>query len=366
MFSKCDFWINIVQFLGYMIDSQGIHVDPAKIEAVKDWASLTTPIKKNKKYIWGEDQESAFQLLKHKLCEALILALPKGNEYFVVYCDASLQGLRDVLMQREKVIAYASRQLKPHEENSATHDLELGAVVFALKNWRHYLYGTKSMVFTDHKSLRHALNQKELNMRHHRWLELMVDYDCEIRYHPGKTNVVADAFNRKERIKPLRILEKFRRDTYHWKKFLTIIVTMPLLRQHHSRHFLVESVDLQSATFAVARDRQKSYANVSRKPLEFQVGDYVMLKVSPRKGVIRFGKRGKLNPRYIRPFKILKRIGPVEYQLELPEELSNVHNTFYVSNLKKGLCDESLIIPMKDLRLDDKLNFIEEQTKIMD
>ncbi|GKA17864.1 putative reverse transcriptase domain-containing protein [Tanacetum coccineum] len=120
-FSKCDLWIRIVQFLRHLIDSQGLHVDPAKIEA------------KNKKYIWGEDQESAFQLLKQKLCEAPILALPEGNDDFVVYCDASHQGLGAVLMQREKVIAYASRQLKPNEENYTTHDLELEAVVFALK-----------------------------------------------------------------------------------------------------------------------------------------------------------------------------------------------------------------------------------------
>ncbi|GJT56915.1 putative reverse transcriptase domain-containing protein [Tanacetum coccineum] len=161
--SKCDFWINIVQFLGHLIDSQGLHVDPAKIEAVKNWASRTTPTEirqflglagyyrrfikdfskiaksltkltqKNKKYIWGKDQESTFLLLKQKLCEAPILALLEGNDDFVVYCDASHQGLGAVLMQREKVIAYASRQLKPNEENYTTHDLELGAVVFALK-----------------------------------------------------------------------------------------------------------------------------------------------------------------------------------------------------------------------------------------
>ncbi|GJV72888.1 reverse transcriptase domain-containing protein [Tanacetum coccineum] len=184
-FSKCDFWISIVQFLGHVIDSQGIHVDPAKIEAVKNWAYPTTPTE--------------------KLCEAPILALPEGNDDFVVYCDASHQGLGAVLMQREKVIAYASRQLKPNEENYTTHDLELGAVVFALKIWRHYLYGTKCTVFTDHKSLQHILDQKELNMRQRRWLELLADYDCEIRYHPGKANVVADALSRKERIKPLRV-----------------------------------------------------------------------------------------------------------------------------------------------------------------
>ncbi|GKC61841.1 putative reverse transcriptase domain-containing protein [Tanacetum coccineum] len=150
------------------------------------------------KYIWGKDQESAFQLLKQKLCEALILALPEGNDDFFIYCDASLQGLGAVLMQKENVIAYASRQLKPHEESYTTHDLELGAVVFALKILRHYLYGTKCIVFTDHKSLQHILHQKELNMRQRRWLEFLASYDFKIRYHPGKANVVVDALSQKE------------------------------------------------------------------------------------------------------------------------------------------------------------------------
>ncbi|GJV06531.1 putative reverse transcriptase domain-containing protein [Tanacetum coccineum] len=165
-FSKCDFWIHIVSFLGHLIDSQGLHIYPAKIEA--------------------------------KLCEALILALLEGNDDFVVYCDASHHGLGAVLMQREKVIAYASQQLKPNKENYTTHDLELGAVVFAIKIWRHYLYGTKCTVFTDHKSLQHILDQKELNMRQRRWLKLFADYDFEICYHPGKENDLADALSQKE------------------------------------------------------------------------------------------------------------------------------------------------------------------------
>ncbi|GJV32235.1 putative reverse transcriptase domain-containing protein [Tanacetum coccineum] len=174
---------------------KGIQVDPAKIESIKEWASpKNTP-----------EIQVAFQLLKQKLCSAPSLALPEGVENFVVYCNASHKGLCDVLMQNEKVIAYASQQLKIHEKNYTTHDLELGAVVFALKIWRHYLYGTKCTIFTDHKSLQHILNQKELNMRQRRWLEFLIDYDCEIRYHTGKANVVADALRRKERIKPLRV-----------------------------------------------------------------------------------------------------------------------------------------------------------------
>ncbi|GJZ89245.1 putative reverse transcriptase domain-containing protein [Tanacetum coccineum] len=123
----------------------------------------------------------------------------------MVYCDASLKGYGVVLMQREKVIAYDSRKLKVQEENYATHDLELGVVVFALRLWRHYLYGTKCVVFTDHKSLQYILNQKELNLTQQRWIKLLSDYDCEIRYHPGKTNVVADALSQKERNKPLHV-----------------------------------------------------------------------------------------------------------------------------------------------------------------
>nr|GEV85078.1 putative reverse transcriptase domain-containing protein [Tanacetum cinerariifolium] len=139
---------------------------------------------------------------------APILALPKGSEGFVVYYDASIKGLGVVLMQREKrekVIAYASRQLKVHERNHTTHDLEFGSVVFALKIWRHYLYRTRCTVFTDHKSLQHILDQKDLNMRQRRWLELLSDYDCDIRYHPGKANAVADALSRKERDVPLTV-----------------------------------------------------------------------------------------------------------------------------------------------------------------
>ncbi|GKD61822.1 putative reverse transcriptase domain-containing protein [Tanacetum coccineum] len=176
-FSKCEFWLSNVQFLGHVIDSEGIHVDPAKIESIKDWAN----------------------------CVVRLLALPEGSEYFVVYCDASHKGLGAVLMQREKVIAYASCQLRVYDKNYTTHDPELGAIVFTLKMWTHYLYGIKCVVFIDHKSLQHILDQKELNMRQRRWLKFLSDYDCEIQYHPGKANVVADALSRKERIRPLRV-----------------------------------------------------------------------------------------------------------------------------------------------------------------
>nr|GEV14449.1 putative reverse transcriptase domain-containing protein [Tanacetum cinerariifolium] len=389
-------------------------------------AYVATPTKNNGytgNPLLCEDQESAFQLLKQKLCEAPILALPEGNDDFVVYCDASHQGLGAILIQREKVIAYASRQLKPHEENYTTHDLELGAV-------------------------------KELNMRQRCWLELLAYYDCKIYYHPGKENVVADALSRKERIKPLRdrslvmpihpklpsqILEaqneavkeenikaenlrgmdktfeirldgtrciknrswllvfgnlrdlimreshkskysihsgsdKMYQDLkklYWWSNMKAIIADYAEVRDVQLTgpeiiHETTEKVVQIRQCLQAARDWQRSYANVRQKPLEFQVGDQVMLKVSPHKDVIRFGKQGKLNPRYIGPFKILERIGPVAYKLKLPEELSNIYSNFHISNLKKCLSNESLIIPMKVLRLDDKLNFMEEPVDIID
>ncbi|KAD4889198.1 hypothetical protein E3N88_21271 [Mikania micrantha] len=674
-FSKCDFWIREVQFLGHVVNEKGIHVDPAKIEAIKSWAAPKTPTEvrqflglagyyrrfiegfskiaqsltslthKDKKFEWGEKQETAFDLLKQKLCSAPILSLPDGCEDFVVYCDASKQGLGCVLMQREKVIAYASRQLKVHEKNYTTHDLELGAVVFALKIWRHYLYGTKCTIFTDHKSLQHIFDQKELNMRQRRWVELIGDYDCAIKYHPGKANVVADALSRKETTKRVRALQltihselpnqiriaqqealktenltleamrgmdkqmkqkddgayylmdriwiprygelrevvmdeahksrysvhpgsdKMYHDlktTYWWPNMKSEVATyvskcltfskvkveyqkpsgllqqpeipvwkweqismdfitklpkttsgcdtiwvivdrltksahfLPIketdklekltriyLKEVVSRHGVPISIisdrdsrftahfwkslhkalgtrlnmstayhpqtDGQSertiqtledmlracvidfgnswethlplvefsynnsyhtsigaapfealygrkcrsplcwaevgesqltgpelvhettekivqirSRMAAARDRQKSYADKRRKPLEFQVGDRVLLKVSPWKGVIRFRKRGKLNPRYIGPFEITKRIGPVAYELQLPQELSSVHNVFHVSNLKKCLSNETLTIPLEEIQIDEQLHFVEEPVEIMD
>ncbi|GJT76279.1 putative reverse transcriptase domain-containing protein [Tanacetum coccineum] len=406
-------------------------------------------------------------MLKQKLCSALILALPEGSEDFIVYCDASIKGLGAVLMQREKVIAYLSRQLKIHEKNYTTHDLELGAVEFSLNLWRHYLYRTKCTVFTDHKSLQHILNQKELNMRQRRWLELLSDYHCEIRYHLGKANVVADALSRKEREPPLRTEarkpeniknenvrgmllenskdpEKYRTEKlepcadgtlcFNGRSWLprygdlrTVIMhdshkqtsppmlanvfTCAKVRAEHQRpsgllvqpdipqwkwdnitmDFLTKLpkssqgydtiwviVDrlTKSAIFVpmretdpmdklariylkermhAARNRQKSYADLKRKPMEFQVGDKVILKVSPWKGVVRFGKRGKLNPRYVGPFKVLEKVGSVAYKLELSQELSRVHNTFHVSNLKKCYADEPLAVPLDGLHFDDKL-----------
>ncbi|GJS11390.1 putative reverse transcriptase domain-containing protein [Tanacetum coccineum] len=296
---------------------------------------MTKLTQKKVEFVWGDKQETAFKLLKKKLFSAPILALPEGSEDFFAYCDASKKGLGAVLMQREKC---------------------------SLEDLRHlFCIWTKCTVFTDHKSLQHILNQKELNMRQHRWLELLSDYDYEICYHPGKANVVAYALSRKEREQPLRVRALV----------MTIGLNLPkqiLDAQTEARkpeniknedvggvgyhvieaevgevqltgpeivHETTEKIVQIKLRIQAARDRQKSYAILKRKPMEFQIGDQVMLKVSPWKGVVRFSKPGKLNPRYVGPSKVL-------------------------------YADEPLAVPLNGLHFDDKLQFIEEPIEIVD
>ena len=224
--SKCEFWLNEVSFLGNIVSKERIRVDPKKIEVVVEWkpprnvtevrsflglagyyrrfvkgfsiiaAPMTRLLQKNVKFEWGEECQS-FDKLKAFLTEAPILTQPTCGKEYVIFSDASLNGLGCVLMQEGKVVAYASRQLKPHEKNYPTHDLELAAIIFALKIWRHYLYGEKCFIYTDHKSLKYLPSQRELKLRQRRWMELIKDYDCVIDYHSGKANVVADALSRK-------------------------------------------------------------------------------------------------------------------------------------------------------------------------
>ncbi|GJX19832.1 putative reverse transcriptase domain-containing protein, partial [Tanacetum coccineum] len=473
-----------VEHLRHVINGDRIHVDPSKIEAIKNWKALKTPsevrsilglagyyhrfienfskiaksltilTQKSKTFDWGEEQELAFQTLKDKLCNALVLALPGGLEDFVVYCDTSGIGLGYVLMQKGRVVAYVSRQLKNPENNYRTHDLELGAVVFALKIWRHYLYGTKS-------------------------IELFSDYDCEIRYHPSKANVVTDALSRKERVKPKSVramnmtfqssikdrilaaqkeamdestgLSKYSvhpradkiyydlRDRYWWpgmKKDIDVYVSKCLtclkVKAEHQRpsgllrqswrflmemgrnsmdfvykdgkvwleYTLIEIVDrtcwdvhLPLVEFSYNNSYHASvrcapfealYGRKCRSPIMWaEVGEGQLIgpelvqetteKISQikdrlkaaRDRVVRFGKKGKLAPRFVGPFEIIEKVGPVAYRLDLPEELNGVHDTFHVSNLKKCLADPTLQVPLDEIRVDAKLNFIEEPVEIL-
>ncbi|KAL0534025.1 hypothetical protein IC582_028302 [Cucumis melo] len=699
-FSKCEFWLKQVSFLGHVVSKAGVSVDPAKIEAVTGWtrpstvsevrsflglagyyrrfvenfSRIATPLtqltRKGAPFVWSKACEDSFQNLKQKLVTAPVLTVPDGSGSFVIYSDASKKGLGCVLMQQGKVVAYASRQLKSHEQNYPTHDLELAAVVFALKIWRHYLYGEKIQIFTDHKSLKYFFTQKELNMRQRRWLELVKDYDCEILYHPGKANVVADALSRKvshsaalitrqaplhrdleraeiavsvgavtmqlaqltvqptlrqriidaqsndpylvekrglaeagqttefslssdggllferrlcvpsdsavktellseahsspfsmhpgstkmyqdlkrvywwrnmkrevaefvskclvcqqvkaPRQKPAGLLQPLSVTEWKWENvsmdFITglprtlrgfTVIWVVVDRLTKSAHFVpgkstytaskwaqlymseivrlhgvpVSIVSDRDARFTskfwkglqtamgtrldfstafhpqtdgqterlnqvledmlracalefpgswdshlhlmefsynnsyqatigmapfealygkccrspvcwgevgeqrlmgpelvqstneaiqkirsrmhTAQSRQKSYADVRRKDLEFEVGDKVFLKVAPMRGVLRFERRGKLSPRFVGPFEILERIGPVAYRLALPPSLSTVHDVFHVSMLRKYVPDPSHVVDYEPLEIDENLSYVEQPVEVL-
>jgi ribonuclease HI len=231
--SKCEFWINEVLFLGHIINEDGLAMDPKKVAAILDWKTpkdvrgiksfigtvsyyrrfiegfskiarpMTALLAKKVEFKWTPACQESFEMLKQKLSTTSVLVLPNVHKPFSVYCDALYTGLGCVLMQKGRVVAYSSRQLKVHEKNYLTHNLELAAVVHALKTWRHYLYGQKCDIYTDHKSLKYIFTQSELNMRQQRWLELVKDYEQEIHYHPGKANMVADALSRKSQVNML-------------------------------------------------------------------------------------------------------------------------------------------------------------------
>jgi ribonuclease HI len=228
-----------VPFLGHIISNGGISVDPAKVKEIVAWSipttvteiqsflglvgyyqrfiegfskiakPMTSLMENGREFKWDEKCQQSFYQLKKRLMSPAMLIMPDLQKGFDIYCDACGQGLGCVLMQEGHVIAYASCQLRKHELNYPTHDLELAAVVHALKIWRHYLMGTKCQVYTDHKSLKYIFTQKDLNLRQRRWLELIKNYDLEIHYHPGKANLVADALSRKEHVRLAVVAQLF-------------------------------------------------------------------------------------------------------------------------------------------------------------
>ncbi|GJW79183.1 putative reverse transcriptase domain-containing protein [Tanacetum coccineum] len=462
-FSKCEFWISKVQFLGHVINSRGIHVDPAKIESIKDWASPKTPTEIQQflglaeyyqRFIEGFSKiAKSMTKLTQKGINAPILALPEGSEDFVVYYDASYKGLGVVLMQREKVIAYASRQLKIHEKNYTTHDLELGSVVFALNIWRHYLYGTKCTAFIDLKRkaniVADALSRKEwIKPLRVRALVMTIGLDIPKRileaqiealkpenlenedvggvirkdipkeklepradrtlclhgrswlpcYGDLRSMIMHESHKSKYSIHPgSKKMYQDMKKLYWWPNmkadiatYVSKCLTCARVKAEHqrpsglivARHGIPISVicdrdgrftlnfwksfqkplgtDISMSTayhpetdgqsertiqtledMLSAQNRQKSYADLKRKPMEFEVGDRVMLKV-------------------------LAKVGKVAYRLVLPQELSRVHHTFHVSNLKKCYADEPLVMLLEGIHVDDNLQFMEEPVEIME
>ncbi|GJT23216.1 putative reverse transcriptase domain-containing protein [Tanacetum coccineum] len=382
---------------------------------------MTKLTQKKVKFEWGDKQEAAFQLLKQKLCSAPILALPEGSEDFIAYCDASKKGFGAVLMQREKVISYASHQLKIHEKNYTTHDLELGAVgkanvvadALSRKDENHHerlepradgtlclngrswlpCYGDLRTVIVSiicdrdprfasnfWKSLQKALGTSlDKSMAYHpetdrqseRTIQTLKDMlcACVIDFGKGWVDHLAlvefsynNSYHASIKAAPFEALyDRKCRSPVCWTEVGEAQILGPELIQETTEKIVQIKQKMQAA-----RDRQKSYADKKRKPMDFQVGDKVMLKVSPWKGVVRFGKRGKLNPRYVRPFKVFEKVGTVAYKLELPQVLSMVHNTFHVSNLKRCYSDDPLTVPLDGLHIDDQLHFVEEPVEIVD
>ncbi|TYK04678.1 pol protein [Cucumis melo var. makuwa] len=562
-FFKCEFWLKKVTFLGHVVSSEGVSVDPAKIKAATSWPRSSTVSEIRSFRVWHVTTgacESSFQELKRKLVSAPVLTVSDGSGSFMIYSDASKKGLGCVLMQQGKVVAYASRQLKSHEQNYPTHDLELAVV--------------------------------ELNMRQRRWLELVKDYDCEILYHQGKANVVTDALSRKVAhsaaliTKQAPLLRDFKRaeiavsvgevtshlaqlsvqptlrqkiivaqlndpylvekrhlveteqgedfsmfsddgltfegrlcvpedsavktellteahsspftmhpestkmyqdlrSVYWWrnmKREVADFVSRCLVCQQvkaprqrpagllqplsvpglmKSAHFVPEKstytanrdarftskfwkglqlalgtrldfsttfhpqndsqierlnqfaynnsyqatigmapvealygkccrspicwgevgeqrmlgLELVQTTNAAkqkiqarmltAQSRQKSYADIQRKDLEFEVGDMVFLKVAPMKGVLRFEKKGKLSPRFVGPFEILERIGPVAYRLALPPSFFAVHDVFHVSMMRRYVADPTHVVDFEPLQISENLSYEEQPVEIL-
>nr|GEV36568.1 retrotransposon protein, putative, Ty3-gypsy subclass [Tanacetum cinerariifolium] len=358
-FSKCEFWLSSVAFLGHIVSAEGITMDPAKVEAITKWPRL--------KSVTEVRSFLGLAGYYHRFVEGFSrLALP----------------FTKLIRKGEKFVWNEERE-KSYEVNYPTHDLELAAVVFAVKIWRHYLYGESCDVFTDHKSLKYYFTQRELNMRQRRWLELLKDYDTNIQYHPGKANIVKIEHQRAS-----GLLQQLDIPVWKWDEISMDFVTgLPQTQRRHdaiwvvvdrltkSAHFLPirkdypvsrlaeifqqeivrlhgtpsaivgerviegpEMIEVTNAKVAVAKEklkeartRQKSYADNHRIELELQTGDHVFLKVSPARGIRRFGIKGKLSPRFIGPFEILDRVGSSGLRRFFRYAMLSIHSIYVMS-----------------------------------
>nr|GEZ41498.1 hypothetical protein [Tanacetum cinerariifolium] len=479
-FSKCEFWLKEVQFLGHVVNREGIHVDPSKVESITK--PLTQLTQKNKAYVWGDKHEESFHILKEKLCNAPVLALSNGLNDFVVYCDASNQGFGCVLMQRGKrnwiellsdygfeikyhpgkanVVADAlsrKERLKPRRvramsmtiqsdlkvkileaQGEASKDLKAlaewlrgleiyfkkrddGGIYFFDRVWIPSVGGIKKLIMNEAQTSRYSVHPGANKMY----------YDLrDLYWWPGMKRDIAEYVSKcrtcskikAEHQKPSGLLQQPKISEWKWEKITMDLVTkFPKSSNGHDAiwvdtHLLlvefsynnsyhksikcapfealygckcrspviwteiresqligpeivketIEKIVQIKERLKTARSRQKSYADKRRKPLEFKVRDRVLLKVSPWKGVVRFGKKEKLAPRYVRPFEIVKCVGRVAYRLKLPLKLSCIHNTFHVSNLKKCLAESYAQIPLEEIKIDESLRFFEESIEIVE
>nr|GEX11241.1 putative reverse transcriptase domain-containing protein [Tanacetum cinerariifolium] len=303
----------------------------------------------------GEEEEESFQLLKDKLCSAPILALPEGSKDFVVYCNASLKGYGAMLMQREKVIPYASRTPETVRLAAATENsqMEMEKCDYGLRDWTSKnpkWHGVPVSVISDRDSL----------FTSRFWVSLQkalgTQLDISTAYHPKTDGQSERTIQTLEDMLWACVIDF----GSSWDKHLSLVE----FSYNNSYRSSIKAASFEA--LYGRKSRQKSYADLKRRLTEFEVGDKVMLKVSPWRGVIRFGKRGKLSPRFIGPFKVIERIGPVAYKLELPDKLYGIHDTFHVSNLKRCFMNDDVVIPLDEVQLDDKFHFVEEPVEIMD
>nr|GEW51879.1 hypothetical protein [Tanacetum cinerariifolium] len=391
-FSKCDFWLKSVQFLGHVIDSNGVHVDPAKVESIQNWSTPTTPTE----YEWGMEEEEAFLTFKQKLCSTPILAFPEGTENFI----------GAVLMQREKIellseydckISYhPEAQTKAmKDENVKAKNLERlvkpifeihsnGIWCFKGRLWIPLFGGIRGMIMHESHKSKYSIHPGSDKMyqdlkKLYWWPNIKADIATFVskcltcakvklntKSHPVySNNLKFPRGNGKDNNGFFSRLPKLKVDMTQsgWDRHLPLVE----FSYNNSYHASIKATPFEALYGRKCRSsHQKSYVDVKRKLMELEVGDMVMLKVSAWKGVIHFGKRGKLSLWYIGPFKIIERISPVAYKLELPKKLRGIHNTFHISNLSKCLADENLVISLEEIQLEEKSHFIEEPVEIID
>nr|GEV96519.1 putative reverse transcriptase domain-containing protein [Tanacetum cinerariifolium] len=373
-FSKCDFWLDSAQFLGHVIDRNGVHVDPAKIEAIRNWVALMMLMEKDKKYEWGKEEDEAFQLLKQKLCSALILALPERTKDFVVYYDASLKGYEAMLMQREKQILEAQKEAIKKKNVNAKNLGRLikqifefrpdGAHCFGNHVWLPRFGGLRDLTMHESHKFKYSIHlgsnkmYQELKLLYW-WPNMKVDIATYV------SKCLTCAKVKAEHQKPSGLLQQPKILVSKWERItMNFFSGLPRTPSGDDTIWVIVDRLTKSAHFLSTKKTD------TMEKLTGGYGTAQGIVVEGRcalwKGVVRFRKRKKLSPRYIGLFKILTRVGHVAYTLELPEELKGIHSTFHVLNLKKCLAEGDIVVLIDKIQLNDKLHMIEEPMEIFD